>query len=291
MSSASRQYHHAAIRVAGCLSLTAGLLAAGIQPSTAAPPVHDMFASAKVIRGAFGTSVGSTAEGTKERGEPDHAGVLGNKSVWYRWTAPRSGRVAFDTISGKTTFDTVLAVYTGDRQDALTHVAGNDDAAGRLSRLTFRADRGVTYRVAIDGIAGKSGEYRLHWAMTPANDDFARSQRITRRAGIAAFTDNSLATKQARERTFGSHSVWYSWTAPASRQVTFSTRGSQYDTILAVFRGTRLPRLVGVTVNDDARGLGLLSRVRFDARAGRTYRIAITSFDRFRTGRTSLIWR
>lgn len=273
-----------------CLPM--GLLATLAPLSFAAAPAHDMFSAAKGLTDPFGTDRGTTADATKEDGEPAHAGILGNKSVWYRWTAPESGLVVFDTLSRRSTFDTVLAAYTGDRLADLVPVAGNDDVArfSRLSRMTVEARAGDTYMVALDGVAGKNGSYRLHWAMRPRNDDFRAAQRIARRSGTA-IADNSLATRQDLEARRGSHSIWYMWTAPATRRLQFDTQGSGFDTVLTVYRGTRLGQLRIMAANDDARGLGLRSRVQFTAQAGRTYRLAVTSFSRRDTGRAVLNWQ
>jgi hypothetical protein len=194
-----------------------------------------------LLNAEFGAVTGTTAEATKETGEPEHAGVLGNKSVWFAWTAPHSGRVVFDTRSGRTEFDTVLAAYTGERLDSLTSVAANDDVSrsSRLSSMVFTAVGGTRYQVALDGVAGKSGAYRLHWAMEPANDTFNAAQSITGRSGTTA-TDNTLATRQESEAHHGQRSVWYRWTAPHSRRVEFNTEGSGFDTVLAVYSGRSL---------------------------------------------------
>jgi hypothetical protein len=90
---------------------------------------------------------------TKELGEPVHAGNLGGKSVWWKWTAPRTGRVQLDTE--ESSFDTLLAVYTGASVASLTEVASNDDVERTLyqwrSRLVFDAVQGETYYIAVDG--------------------------------------------------------------------------------------------------------------------------------------------
>src|SRR4051812_9514672 len=57
------------------------------------PPPNDNFASAVAITGASGTASGTTVAATTEAGEP---GVPANfKTVWYRWTAPATGKFWF----------------------------------------------------------------------------------------------------------------------------------------------------------------------------------------------------
>jgi HYR domain-containing protein len=100
-------------------------------------------------------------DATKEPGEPDHAGNPGGKSVWWRWVAPRSGPVLLQT-SG-TSFDSLLAVYTGAELSNLVLVASNDDPSegGAAAELTFQAQTGTEYRIVVDGFDGGSGTIEL----------------------------------------------------------------------------------------------------------------------------------
>ena len=128
----------------------------------AAGPGSDAFASAPGIGGASGAATGSNAGASKEAGEPDHAGNRGGASLWWSWTAPASGTVTIDTEGSD--FDTVLAVYTGSSVDALTEVASNDDAIGLRSEVSFTAQQGVVYHIAVDGYSGATGSIVLGWS-------------------------------------------------------------------------------------------------------------------------------
>lgn len=99
---------------------------------------------------------------TKQSGEPNHAGNAGGKSVWFQWTAPGAGLVTVDTHGSS--FNTLLAVYTGSDVSALTAIAGNDDdgSANGASGLTFTASAGTVYRIAVDGFNGASGQIALN---------------------------------------------------------------------------------------------------------------------------------
>jgi len=114
------------------------------------PPANDNFAAPQTISGTSGTASGDSTGATKEPGEPWHVGNEGGKSVWYRWTAPASGLWTFDTL--RTSFNTLLAVYTGTALANLTAVATNDDVAGDVvSRVSFNASSGTMYSIAVDG--------------------------------------------------------------------------------------------------------------------------------------------
>ena len=113
-------------------------------------PANDDFAAAETINGASGRIVGTNRNATREPGEPVHARNGGGASIWYRWMPPGGGSVTFDTAG--TPFDTVLAVYEGEKLDALSEVASNDDdGIIKTSRLTFVPAAETTYFIALDG--------------------------------------------------------------------------------------------------------------------------------------------
>ena len=92
----------------------------------------------------------------KQPGEPNHAGNPGGKSVWWTWHAPRSGPVRIQTAGSS--FDTLLAVYTGTAISNLALVASNDDTNGLLtSEVAFSAQAGTNYQIVVDGFDGASG--------------------------------------------------------------------------------------------------------------------------------------
>ncbi len=243
---------------------------------------NDAFSNARTITGAQGGVYGSTAGATKEVGEPTHGGTPISKSVWFRWTAPQSGMVAFDTLGGY--FDTTLGVYRGTAVSGLTLVATNDDFYGTLSRVSFTAVANTTYFVAVDGYNGAAGVVRLNWSMTAGtwNDNFASAQIISGSRGDVA--GNSMgATVEASEPYHadqGGSSIWYRWTAPANGSFTFDTEGSSFDTVLAVYRGTSVAGLTLVGSNDDINYDGGIyrSRVTFTAVAGTIYQVAVDGY-------------
>ncbi|MHB9007987.1 MAG: S8 family serine peptidase [Limisphaerales bacterium] len=123
-------------------------------------PANDQFAGAQLLSGSGAIVAGQNVTATRETGEPEHAGDLGGRSVWYRWTAPGDGTWAFDTAG--TSFDTILGVYTGNTVNALTLVGSDDDAREDLtSRVEFDATAGTTYQIAVDGYGGANGNLAL----------------------------------------------------------------------------------------------------------------------------------
>ena len=128
------------------------------------------FANAAVLNGGSGLIFGTNLAATRESNEPVHADVPGGASVWYRWQAPATGTYLFTTFGSS--FDTVLAVYTGAAVNALTPIANNDDNGNAdnlgptlTSSLAFDALAGTTYYIAVDGASGRTGNIALGWGL------------------------------------------------------------------------------------------------------------------------------
>src|SRR5207302_1099427 len=98
------------------------------------------------------------------------------------------GQVTWSTAGSD--FDTFLAVYTGTSLSDLSLIASNDDVAPQVhtSKLTFQAQRGVTYQITVAGVFESVGKISLSLNFsqgpTALNDTFANriliDQAITR---------------------------------------------------------------------------------------------------------------
>jgi hypothetical protein len=270
----------ALIRLCALLLVVVGGVAASTTSARAAMPPNDDFANATELgNGATVSASGSNLWATTEAGEPAHINQV-VATVWYRWTAPRSGVVSVRTCGSN--FDTTLAVFRGAALESLARVAANDERCGRQSALRYFTVAGTTYHIAIGGFFGAQGsiELRVHLLEPPTNDNFADARDLGNRLTASASDTNREATIEPREpdhadqRTIGS--VWYRWTAPASRRVRIESCGSDFDTMLAVYVGEELDALRAVASNDDE--CGLRSVVKFKSAAGTTYRIALAGF-------------
>jgi len=284
-----------------------GLLAeADLQNNTALVPVNippancvtapdnDSFASAATVTTTPFTTSEFNNCATKQTGEPNHAGFAGGHSVWYNWT-PTSNHTAVITTR-RSSFDTTLAVYTGNEVNALVLIASDDDiSANNLqSYVTFTAVANTTYHIAVDGTSSAVGTVVLN-VNPPPNDDFANRQVIVGSSGSVEGT-NLGASKEASETAHASDvggcSIWYQWVAPTTGFVDFNTAGSSFDTIFAIYTNSVLASAnLPVAYNDDdAEGGGLqTSRTWFPAVAGTTYYIAVDGFGAD-TGTVRLNW-
>ena len=130
---------------------------------------NDRFADRIPIAPALPASAtGSNTPSTKEEGEPAHCDLAAHDSVWWSWTASHGGPVSISTAGSS--FDTRLAVYTGDSLESLRLVASNDDdrlMGLRTSRTAFWAEAGTTYQIAVDGFCGLVGDVQLSLAVLP----------------------------------------------------------------------------------------------------------------------------
>ena len=259
-------------------------------------PANDAFASATTLSGATGTTTFNSGGATRESGEPAHGATSGAASVWFTWTAPASGSLRVTTAGSG--YDTLLAAYTGSALGSLTQLAANDDAnGGTTSSITFNVTAGTTYRFAADGWGGQAGAGMLNWTLTeqsaPANDAFAAAANITGDSGTGS-GNTTLASRETGEPSHGdassTASVWYRWTAPNDGQLTVSTQGSGFDTLLGVYSGSAVNGLTTLAQNDDADVGGVVwSQVQVAVTAGTTYAIAVDGWGG-RRGGVSLMW-
>src|SRR6266536_2628723 len=129
----------------------------------------------------------------------------------------------------------------------------------------------------------------------PANDDFADARPLTSEMTGSMTGSNVGATKEIGEPDHagnpGGHSVWDSWIAPSSGNVAFSTEGSAFDTLLAVYTGAAVNSLTPIAANDDdpiAFTAGW-STVSFAVSNGVTYMVAVDGFSG-KQGFLALLW-
>ncbi len=103
-------------------SFVGTFLLAQIGLAHAAPPPNDTFASATLLTGTEGEVVAPIVEATSEIGEP--ANRCGNRTVWYKWTAPAHGELNIWS-GGYLYFFSCAYLYIGERADALRFPPGH----------------------------------------------------------------------------------------------------------------------------------------------------------------------
>lgn len=73
------------------------------------------------------------------------------------------------------------------------------------------------------------------------------------------------------------NSIWYRWTATADQVVEIDTQGSAVPTVLAAYTGANLSSLERIASGND-RGREV-TRIRFAARSGKTYHLAVDGYE------------
>src|SRR5205814_1515942 len=131
------------------------------------PNFADNFAGRGLLTGYTNFVTGNNSNYTHEAGEPRHyAFATGTNSAWISWIAPESGTCTMDTAGSS--FDTVMAVYTGIVVSNLTLVASNDDLPPTLqSQVLFNATAGATYQVVVDSYSTFTtpGPFNFHLSL------------------------------------------------------------------------------------------------------------------------------
>lgn len=120
----------------------------------------------------------------------------------------------------------------------------------------------------------------LNEVVAPANDNFVDATPISGASQGYTFTNTGASREPDEPQHVGNSggaSVWWRWTAPATAQYTIDTFQTDFDPILAIYRGTSFTNLEAVAISDDH--IGDDSLVMFNAVAGDQYFIAIDGFN------------
>ncbi len=201
-----------------------------------APPANDHFVLAINLTNNTGNSTApDTALATKEFNEPNHAGNVGGKSVWWRFVAPADGVLKVSTTNSS--YDTLLGIYSGSLVGSLTNVASNDDSAfGSFSEVTIVVKAGQTNHIAVDGFAGAVGSVNLFYSFT-TSQVYTVTVNTTGNGsvtpGTALYASNSLATLTAIPGTEAIFNQWTGSVVSLANPLSFNVRGNM--TLTAAF--------------------------------------------------------
>jgi len=256
---------------------------------------NDGCSTATVIPGtatSFTPAPYSTVQADAIATEPQETCEVSNvgvsNTVWYSFTPCGSGTVTIDTFGS--TYDTVLSMFTGTCS-AAAQVACSDNAIGTQARLlNVPVTAGTTYLIKVADynttVGGGTLDFNVTYVPTPpANDACAAAVVIPGNA--SAFNPTPFCTVGATVTagdpaescgfTTNSNPVWYSFSPCADGRISVDTNGSDYDTVLVVFRGT-CGSAVEIACDDDS-GTGLNSQlVNVPVLAGSTYLIKASDF-------------
>lgn len=216
---------------------------------------NDNFEDAYVLSGLAASTSGDNNGATRESGEPRHYGNTGSTSVWWKWTATTNTTVSLSTVGSS--FDTILAVYSGSSVNALTLLASDDDSGGGLtSRLVFAATAGTTYSIAVDGY-GNAQSGLISLALEPLNSPLINSFSPDQGVPGASVTITGYNFLEATSVLFGGDSASFSVisdtqivaTVPAGARsgvltISSATGTGQSANWFSVARSPSLPEIV-----------------------------------------------
>ena len=260
------------------LRLTPGFARGAFALRVLATPTNDDFINRSTLSGATVTAAPDLTGASWENTEPNTDG-LGPQSVWYRWTAPSTGRFVHGprNLSGTAQ----VYFYTGSTLAGLTQLSIYNDGAGNLAEGSIAAVSGTEYSIQVRPSSFPPGpvSFTLRPAAPPVNNDFASATVMSGSAWTATGT-NVDATVEANEfgppqqGTGATSSVWWRWTAPAIGLYRVTTAGSAIDTVLTVQTGATLASQTIVAVDQSAAWLSA-GAVLFNAVSGTTYQLRV----------------
>jgi hypothetical protein len=186
------------------------------------------------LRGAPPHLLRSTTQGLADTYAPSCGASRGSGDTSFAWEVPYSGRFRFDTEGSS--FDTVLAIQDGVCSGK--ELACNDDAAGSSdSEVTLDLIRGQNVTIVVDGYDGAEGSVAAHITEVRNCPDLELdSSAVPSKLSddIGTYIDRYTSACGAMA---GSPDFVATFTARASGVYSFSTQGSDFDTVLGVFEG------------------------------------------------------
>jgi hypothetical protein len=175
---------------------------------------------------------------------------------------------------------TSVTVPAGSASTTLTLRPMDDSLVEGTESATVRPLAGAGYQVGSNSSVTLS---ILDNDLATWNDQFANRINLTGSSTTITGT-NTGATRETGEPNVlglsGGKTVWWTWTAPTTGNVTISTAGSNFDTTLGVYRGSSVNQLTFVRANDDQNywdGV-YTSQVAFRAVAGVKYNIVVDGY-------------
>jgi hypothetical protein len=234
-------------------------------PALAAAPPNDDFDSATVVSSLPFTDTQDVSEATRSFDDPSGSGW---PNVWYRFTPTKDTSLELDTTGSNTS--TEVCIYQGVR-GALSPITCSPD--GFYAHFFAELKAGATYHVMVNITGGCCGGV-LTFSLrdrTVANDDFDSAQQID----SLPYEDNRdvLRATAAPDDPWclqsSTNTVWYRYTPASDVTVAADTTGSDYDTRLCVFYGSR-GALNEVASNDDTNNTFFAS-LRTNLQGGTTY--------------------
>ncbi|MHC4948337.1 MAG: trypsin-like serine peptidase [Planctomycetota bacterium] len=225
------------------------------------PPNDDCVDAIPVVDGD--SVIGNVAPATNDGTSTCGGGT--NRDVWYTFTAPCTGILAVNTCGTHDTpsvdngMDSLISMHSACPGTALNSMTCDDNAGpppcpsgdtGLLRDASIShfltPGQQVWIRVTHSGPIA-DGEFVLNVDFRPINDACSQADAIFNGAtdfcNVGATTDGPVCAGMSND-------IWYRYTAPFTGDVTVSTCGSSFDTVLAVYDGCACPPGTQLACND-----------------------------------------
>lgn len=200
-------------------------------------------------------------DATSQTGEPNHAGLPTEATVWYRWTPRQDGQVTLHVDHPSVS----LAAYTWAGTITTLQAVATSLPSESGASISFNASAKTNYQIALNAPNGTAGVVQLELSQVPENYAFASAARIS---------DDNFSTS-AEIKGFLSPAArnnWYLWTAPTDGTLLLKPRSdltaelSAYQVSAAGSLGSKIDTLA---VREGKASSGLS----FETQAGQSYAI------------------
>lgn len=196
-------------------------------------PANDLrINAADLPAGTVWTYQGDHAQSSWESQEVD-AGGPESGSAWFKWQPPATRGYVFRAAGGTFTSFNVF------QQDA----AGNFWLSDRLGMgqalrpVYLRAENTALFQVSGPWTEGTAAPFTLELLPPPPNDDLTNAIALVGQ-NVQFVGFNTVATVAENEPLTGlKGTLWWTWTAPESGDVTFEARASDCSVGMALFKG------------------------------------------------------
>lgn len=254
------------------------------------PPDNDARADAAVVASLPFTATLLTLAAGDDPDEPRPSCDTGRgveRGVWFAVTPPPG--VGLTVASLGSLFPVVLSAWVEAPGEAPRELgcarAAPDSGEDPFLRLPPdpAGTPGAQVLLKVAGADGAAGFLALLIAATPDNDDLADALPIDElpfadESGLHGATyEPDEVSSECGERSGAARGVWYRLVPPDTGTIEINTFGSDFDTVLSLWRGAAHP-LDHVACNDDA-SFTVQSSIAYRATAGETIWIRTGGFD------------
>ena len=217
-----------------------------------------------------------------------------HRGVWWQWTAPFDGILkCMGEVNDIWSVDYLsLVIQKGSGPPTWQTAATATSISSRYVECLATIKAGSTYKILL-GIGTTSADLaKLTLSAWPAafNNDWADAANLGSGTSADARGNNTGATRESFEPSYGSGSVWWKWTAPDVRNVFVSARIGGATTQLGIYQssGSALVSVPGTSASSSS---SLGASAAFRSQAGRTYWFSVSGADTVTIGEVELALR